>query len=162
MAKQGRRRFSKALTTVSKSINKKGRITGKNKKEKKMKRALCPHHKINKKGHVKPTVYVDGKECICEMCGKRFPAKFFNDNKVDDIVDSFEELNEQQKYLSTAINQNSDTCDYFSEIASKLIGYKKKVKKIRNIAKKQSDIKKKKKNSRYEGSREYGSWATKR
>lgn len=160
MAKQ--RRYSKALTLISKSVNEKGRIKGKNKKDKKIKKATCPHHRINKKGRVKPTIYVDGKECICEMCKKRFPAKFYSDDKMDEVVDEFERLNEQQKYLATAVNQNSDVCDYFSEVSVHLIGYKKNAKKIRNLAKKQSDIKKKKKDSRYSGSRAYGDWATKR
>lgn len=155
-----KKRFSKALTSVSKSLNKKGRIKGKNKKETKALKGACPHHKINRKGRVKPTVYVQDKDCICELCGKRFPAKFFSNEKVDEIVDDFEEFNNQAKYLATAVNQNSEICDFFSEVGVRIVGIKKKYKKVRNVAKKQSDIKKRKKKNRYQGSSQYGSWGS--
>ena len=47
---------SKALLQVTKSINKKGKLKGRNKKETKMLKGMCTHHKINKNGKVKMRV----------------------------------------------------------------------------------------------------------
>ena len=46
---------------ISKSLNKHGEIKGENKKETKILKAMCNHHKLTKQQKIKAMVYNNGK-----------------------------------------------------------------------------------------------------
>lgn len=152
--------FSKAIEEVTKATNKKGKLKGKNKKETKVLKAVCPHHKISKKGKIKPTTFrsSDGM-CICSMCGAKFPARFYKDDDVDRIVGDMETLNNQSKYMSTAIGAGPKSIDYFCNMGAELSTYGKSYRKIREVADKRGRAKQKKRKRTFGGSSEYGSWS---
>lgn len=153
---------NKNIVKITKSINKKGRLKGSNKKETKILNGICTHHKINKHGKIKPTTFVNADEyCICKICGAKFPARFYDNDALDDIIDGMKELNNQNKYTSVAINSGDKMTDFFCTFGAMLTTYKKNSKKIREVARKRGDIKKKKDKSRG-GSSMYGSWGTTR
>ena len=158
-------RAPKMVMKVTKSLNKKGKLKGNTKKETKTLIGVCTHHKLNKKGRVKPTIFSnDGEYCICTMCGKKLPAKFYTNQEIGDIVGEMEMLNNQNKYTSVAINAGDKTVDYFCQMGSMLTSYKKNSKKVRNVAEKQNNVKTKKKgkgNNGGNGSSMYGSWGQK-
>lgn len=148
---------SKAVMQVTKSLNKKGKLKGKNKKETKMLKGMCPHHKLNKHGKVKPTIFSnDGESLICELCGARFPGHFFSNSEIKEIVEDMEVLNNQNKFMAVAIGAGEGTVDFFAQMGVALKSYKKNSKKLRNVAEKQNKVKKKSKSA--SGSANYGSW----
>ena len=152
---------SKSVMKVTKSINKKGVLKGHNKKETKTLRGICPHHRVNKHGKVKPTIFSnDGEYCICTMCKAKFPAKFFNNAEMSDIISTMKEFNNHNKFTSVATNSGDQMIDYFGQFGVMLESYKKNAKKVRNVAEKQGNVKNKKKNRNNggSGSSQYGSW----
>lgn len=154
MAKQ-----NSVVMNITRNVNKKGKLKGKNKKETKFLKASCPHNKITKSGKLKSTVSINDNYCICELCGKRFPASFYDDSEIKNVVNSMIELNNQNKFTATAANCGEETVKYFSNMGVILDSYKKRSKKTRNLAKKTSAMKKKKhgNNNNYNS---YGSWGT--
>lgn len=154
---------SKSVMKVTKSINKKGKLKGHNKKETKMLKGICPHHRINKHGKVKPTIFSnDGEYCICTMCGAKFPAKFFTNDEIKTLINDMEEMNNQNKFTSVATNSGDQMVDYFGQFGVMLKVYKKNAKKLRNVAEKEGKIRNKKKNKNGgSGSSSYGSWGQK-
>lgn len=146
---------------VTRAINKKGRLKGKNKKETKMLKASCPHHRYNKKGKLKPTIFNNNDgTCICTMCGGKFPAKFYDNDQLGQIVGDMRTLNEQSKYMAVATGSGDSTVEYFSQTGAILSKYKKAYKKVRSFADKQSNIKNKKKKKVATGSSQYGGWGS--
>jgi len=152
---------SKALLMVSRSTTKKGLLKGKNKKETKNLRAICPHHKITKNGNIKKMLEVSNDYCICLMCGARFPASLFKNDEIEEIVGDMKELNNQAKFLATATNAGNQMNDYFAEMGARLRTYKKNVIKVRNVADRQQNVKKKNKKRDSYGSSQYGKWGHK-
>lgn len=144
---------------VTRAVNKKGELKGKNKKETKALKAICPHHRYNKKGKLKPTFFMnqDGT-CICTMCGARFRTNFYNNDEIGQIVGDMKSVNEQAKFISVAAGLGEKTTEYFSQFGGLLSKYKKTYKKARNIASKQDQISNKKKKKNRTGSSQYGSW----
>lgn len=150
----------KQVELVTKAISKHGKLKAENKKKKKMLKKICPHHKYNRHGKVKPTIFPDGDgACICTMCGATFPAKFFSNNEIKEIVGEMKSVNEQAKYLSVAVGAGQNTVDYHTDLAVKLGTFAKSYKKLRGVASKKDTIKKKK-NKRSQGSAQYGSWGS--
>lgn len=154
-----RKTRSKALIMVSKANTKKGRLKGRNKKETKLLKSVCPHQKQKKNGEIKSMIDVQDGMCVCMMCGVKFPASLYSNKDMDEIVDSFREMNDQAKYLAHATNAGTKMCDYFCEMGANISHFKKNAKKVRNVADRQSNVKKKKKNNRSGyGSSQYGNW----
>lgn len=148
----------KSVEQISKSVSKKGRLKGKNKKETKALIGMCPHHKYNKHGKIKPTIFSNDNEyCICSMCGKKFPASFYKNEELGEIVGAMSQLNNQNKYTAVATNAGTEMNDYFAQMGVMLMHYKKNSKKVRNVAEKQGRVKEKKKRTS-NGSSMYGSW----
>lgn len=144
---------------TTRAITKKGKLKGKNKKETKVLRAACPHHKFNKHGKLKNTIWNnDGEYCVCTLCNKKFPASFFSDDNIDNVVEGMEELNNQNKFTAVATNAGDDAVKFYAETGVILSKYKKMSKKTKSLAEKQSRVKNKKKKNRYTGSSMYGSW----
>lgn len=148
---------AKSVIKVTKSLNKKGKLKGSNKKETKMLKGICPHHKITKKGKVVPTIFNNGDYCICSICGGKFPASFYTNDEMDTIVGGMKEMNNQAKFMSIATNAGDQMSDYFATMGSMLVSFKKNAKKLRTVAEKQGSVREKKK-KRNQGSSMYGSW----
>lgn len=147
----------KSVMKITKSLTKKGKLKGSNKKETKLLNAICPHHKMNKKGKIVPTIFNNGDYCVCQLCGEKFPAIFYTNDNIGEIVGNMEELNNQNKFMAVATNAGDGINDFFTNFAVQLMTYKKNSKKLRNIAEKQGSVKEKKKR-RNNGSNMYGSW----
>ena len=102
-------RIPKNVIEVTKNLTKKGRLKGRNKKETRALRGMCPHHKVNKRGHIKPTLIPGGKGyCYCRMCKAKVPTKFFDDEYVKETADNMAEINSQAKYIAAAGNLGTD------------------------------------------------------
>ena len=153
-------RFCKPIQVTNKALTKKGRLKGKNKKETKALKNACMHHKITRKGKLKPAYFIQDNDCVCTMCGHRFPASFFSNDEVDSRLDDMIEMNDQLKYLTIAVDGGNEAAEYASSLGVNLGRFKKQYKKARNIAKKQNDVKRKKHKKRYTGSSQYGSWSS--
>ena len=149
----------KSVVEVSKHITKKGRIKGKNKKETKMLKGRCTHHKINRKGSVKPMITCDSEYCYCELCDAKFPTRLFKDDEIKDLVNDFNEFNNQNKYMSVATGVGENMTEYFAQLGVMLSMYKKYAKRVRNIADKTGNHKKHKKKQKSSGSSQFGSWS---
>ena len=151
-------RRTKSVEQISKNVSKKGRIKGKNKKETKALIGMCPHHKYNKNGKLKPTIFSnDGEYCIGAMCGAKFPASFYKNEEIGEIVAEMKQINNQNKFTAVATNAGNEMNDYFAQMGVMLQYYKKNSKKVRNVAEKQGRVKEKKK-KQSSGSSMYGSW----
>lgn len=148
---------AKSVVKVTKCLNKKGKLKGSNKKETKLLKGVCPHHKINKKGKVVPQIFNNGDYCICTMCQYKFPASFYTNDEIKDTVSDMKEMNNQAKFMSVATNSGDNMIDYFGQFGAMLESYTKNAKKLRNVAEKQGTVKSKKK-KRNNGSNMYGSW----
>lgn len=146
------------IVKISKSRDKKGKLRGKNKKETKALKGSCVHHFLNKHGKVKKSI-IPGHDnnLLCPMCKAEFPAEFYTNDRISEIVDEMIMLNNQNKYMSVAINSGNDMVEYFAQMGAMLAFYKKNAKKVRNVAEKQGTVKTKK-NHKRNGSSVYGSW----
>ena len=153
-------RFCKAIQVTNRALTKKGKLKGKNKKETKMLRSGCMHHVITKRGKLKPKYFIEDDMCICKMCHKSFPAKLYKGDDVDDIFDNMEELVNQHKFLTVSVNAGNQACDEASSFAIKLPQIKKAYKRVSKLARKQTEIKKKRRKKKYNGSSQYGSWSS--
>nr|DAN38496.1 MAG TPA: DnaK suppressor protein [Caudoviricetes sp.] len=158
---------SKLVTKITAMLNKKGKIKGKDKKETKTAKASCPHWRINKKGKQVPNIDVVGDYAICRGCGSKIPLQFYDNDHLKEVINNMKELNDQAKFLSVATNSGEEMLGLFSKTGVLLGLYKKRYKKIRKIAEKQSNImggkKNKKKNKGNGGgtsSDAYGSWGS--
>lgn len=150
-----------SIKLVTESLNKHGEIKGNSKKETKLIRNMCPHHKYNKKGKIKPGVYNDGNGvCVCTLCNSKFPTSVYDDDKLDKATNQFMSMLQQAKYMSVATGCDNETTSYLGQVCVNVQAAKKTYKKIRRIAEKTENIKNKKnkKNNSYSSSDNYGSW----
>jgi hypothetical protein len=155
------RKSNGPVQTVTRSINKRGELKGKDKKETKYLKAICPHHKYNKKGKLKPTIFNNNDgTCICTMCGQKFPTKLYDNDQLGQIVGDMKTLNEQAKYMAVATGSGGNGVDFFAQVGAVLAKYKKSYKKLRTIASKQSHVKEKKRKKNSMGSNQYGTWGS--
>ena len=152
-------RYSKSIMLINKHLTKKGKLKGRNKKETKQLKAGCMHHKITRRGKLKPAYFIQDDQCVCRLCHHKFPAKFLEKHEVDDIFDGMTELVDQYKYLTVALNAGSAAQDFAAQFSMNIPKIKKGYKKVTNIAKKQTKIRKKK-HKKYNGSSQYGSWSS--
>lgn len=160
MAQKNEKKFvTDPVAVVTKYRNKKGDLKGKNKKETKMLKGICPHNCYSKKGKKKPTIFNNNDgTCICTMCGEKFPAKFYDNQELGNIVGDMKTLNNQAKYIATASDAGNDTVKFFSEVGVNLVNYKKYYKRVRKYVSTHDRIKNKKKKKQTAGSSQYGSW----
>ena len=146
---------------VSNSLNKHGEISkGKNGKNLK---ASCPHHKINKKGKIKPATINNGNgECTCEMCGAVISTRLYNKDDLNKICGDFKGLLDQSRYITVAANLGDDTMGYLTDLSVKASHFKKCYKRIKKTVEKTEKTKgrRKKRSGSGDGasSSSYGGW----
>lgn len=150
-----------SVQVVTNSLNKHGEIRGENKKETKNLRALCPHHKITKKGKIKPTVYNDGNgTCTCEMCGHKFPTHLFDKDETSKIVGKMTQMLDQSRYMAEAADLGKETKNYLAQTSVQVAHFPKTYGKIKRVVEKSDSTKKRKNKNRNGrgGSETYGGW----
>lgn len=150
-----------SVQVVTNSLNKHGEIKGRDKKETRNLRAMCPHHKITRKGKIKPAVYNDGNgTCTCEMCGHKFPTHLFDKDETSKIVGKVTQLLDQSRYMAEAANLGKETKRYLAETSVSVSHLPKTYGKIKRVVEKSENTKKRKnKNNRGRGGSEtYGGW----
>lgn len=157
--------LGKNLTVkISKCINKNGRLKGRNKKEEKRLKRMCTHHRLNKKGKIKPNIGNDGNGmCYCEACEKNFRAKAYNNDEVHSVINEFDELLQQSIFMASALDAGDETIEYLAALSLLTGEFSKTYKKIRHAAEKRDSIAKKTKNKteRWSGSSAFGGWSHK-
>ena len=132
-------------------VKKKGKyhLTG-SKEEKKIARAACQHHIIDKHGNFKPRFeYVDGnKKLRCKICGAIVPTSFFEDGSVRKRVDGLKEVVEQSKMIACGIGADRDTSMYLTSLDLQAEQLPKVYGKVRDSAEQADRKKKNKKNKK--------------
>lgn len=148
-----------SVEIITKKLNKKGKLKGKNKKETKMLKAVCPHHHYNKKHKLIPDIRNDGHgHCICLKCGAVFKAGWYDNDELHALTDDAKEFLNAGKFASVATHAGSKAVDVFTKATVAMEESAKVYKKIRKIGKKSESIHKKKKKNNYGGG-QYGSWS---
>ena len=145
---------------ITEHLTKKGRLKASNKKDYKILRGACVHHVISHKGKLRATVQNNGKrECYCRTCNYAFPTTPYEDKVLDSTIDGIRDLNNQAKFMNTAIGGGQESQRYFSEFGSMIELYKKLYQKLLSVAKKADGLKKKKnKGKKTSAGSTYGSW----
>ena len=145
---------------VTNSLNKHGEIRGETKKETKNLKAMCPHHKITKKGKIKPTIFNDGQgTCTCEMCGAKFTTHLYNKEESDKIIGKMKGMLDQARFMNQAADTGKETQIYLAKLSVDVSHFGKTYGRIKKAVERTDSIKKKKNksNNHYNGS-SYGSW----
>lgn len=152
----------KAVSAVSKSLNKKGKIKGKNKKETKYLKRACTHHHYNRKGKLKADFFNNSNgECICELCGRSFPTKpETKDNIRNELEGVLGHVN-QAVTAAVAGSLGEKAVDKFVNLKVLLEEFPKDYSRTMKAISKEDNIKKKKKNNNGGGSSQYGGWSRK-
>lgn len=149
------------VATVTNKLNKHGEIKGDNKKETKNLRAMCPHHKYNKKGKIKPTVYNDGNGTItCTMCNAKIPTHVLNSDELGKITGKFKTVLDQARYMAQASDLGNETQQFLARLSVDTAQFTKTYGKIRHVVERSENMKKKNKknHNNASGSNNYGSW----
>ena len=150
------------IVMLSEHVNKRGELRGKDKKETKTLKSMCVHHRLNKKGKVKPRIGVDNGRCTCEMCGHKFGTRILKHDDVRKIVKPLVELVDQSKYMTVAGDLGDEATNYFCKLAVELDKFPKAYGKVADAVQKKDSVKKKKNKNRKghggSGSSSYGSW----
>lgn len=146
------------LSLVSAKVNKKGEIKGDSKKETRMLRYACPHHKLSKKGNRKPTIdKPDGsKYLICYMCGAKFTGQLLNDQELANALKKPKDIIQQMKYLATAVGVDKDASRFITQAAIDIYSLEKYYRNMRKKVDNDNKLKKKKKNN--SGNERLGGW----
>jgi hypothetical protein len=155
----------KAVNAISKAINKKGKIKGKNKKETKFLLRACAHHRINRKGKLKPAFINNSNgKCVCELCGQSFPTKPATKAEIREMIQPVMESLNQATAVVVAGNLGDKAANRFVELKVALAEFPKYYSRTMKAISKADNIKKKKKNNGGDnggGSSQYGGWSRK-
>lgn len=151
------------VATITNSLNKHGEIKGQNKKETKNLRAMCPHHRINKKGKIKPTIWNDGNgTCTCEMCGAKFTTHLYNKEELDKILGKTKAVLDQSRYMCESADLGKETAQFLADLSVKFSQFGKTYGKMKHSVERSENMKKKKngkgKKTNGSGSENYGGW----
>ena len=155
----------KAISTISKAINKKGKIKGKNKKETKYLERACLHHYYNKKGKLKAAIVNnDNGLCVCELCGRSFSTKLRSKDDVRNIFEDGLSIVNQAAYAATSAHLGEEAIDKMVKLKVLIEEFPKDYSRIFKAVSKEESInnKKKKHNNSGNGSNQYGNWSTKK
>lgn len=163
MSKRFRNAKIKSVQQCTKSMTKKGKLKGKNKKETRMLRNICTHHKYTKNGRLKPTIWNNEEGvCFCTMCGASFSTEPSTKSEIKNIVSPLKERTQQLKFATVACGLGQKTVDYATTMSVFLDQFSKVYNKTMKVAVKQNDAKYRKnnkgRNRRSNGSSRYGGW----
>lgn len=155
-----KKKATNIVAAVTESLNKHGEIKAKNKKETKNLKAMCPHHKINKKGKIKPTVCNDGNGvCYCTMCGHKFSTHLYTNDESKKIIDKFTGMLDQARFMNEAADLGKETGNYLGRLSVDTSHFGKTYKKIKKAVERTEHVKKKKRDRRNNnGGNSYGGW----
>lgn len=153
----------KSVLKTTKSLTKKGKIKGRNKKETRVLRAGCTHHRYNRSGSkIKATVRVAADGTIfCPMCKAEFSESIIGHNEAREIMAKAKEVLDQKTFMAVEANAGNEAIDY-------LVNFKsffnkntyKMLDKIDKVTVKKTGIQKKKKNYKNYGAQSFGGWGT--
>ena len=158
---KNQKRTLKAVAAISKSLDKKGRIKGKNKKETKYLKRACGHHYYNRKGKLKPMFFNSGDgHCICEACGREFPTTNMPKEDVKELAGNVLGLANQAVTAAIAGSLGEKAVDKFTNLKVLLEEFPKDYSRTMKAVSKEENLRKKKKKSGNNGggSSQYGSW----
>lgn len=139
-------------------LNKHGELKGKNKKETKVIKDTCMHHKVGKKGKLKSRVNVNDQTAHCTMCDHDFPATLYDKEERNRIINDYREFVDHTKFVAASIGAGEDTLRCLGESAVSIENVKKINKKCTKIVRKEDQIAKKKKKNKDNGNSKLGSW----
>lgn len=152
----------KAVAAISKSLNKKGKIKGKNKKETKYLKRACTHHYYNRKGKLKAAFFNNSNgECVCEICQRSFPTRPETKDNVRNALETGLGLVNQAVTAAVAGGLGEKAVDKFVNLKVLLEEFPKDYSRTMKAISKEDNIKKKKKNNNGGGSSQYGGWSRK-
>lgn len=154
----------KAVAAISKSLNKKGRIKGKNKKETKYLMRACAHHYINRKGKVKPKIFNDSNgTCVCELCNRTFPTKPQTKAEVKDLISPILGLANQATFAAVSGDLGEKAVEKLVNFKVFIEEFPRDYSRVMKAVSKEDNIKKKKKKNGNGGggSSQYGGWSRK-
>lgn len=150
------------VATVTNNLNKHGEIRGENKKQTKILRAACPHHKINKKGKIKPTVYNDGNgNCTCYLCGAKFGTKLYSKEETKEMCGKVKKILDQARFMNQAADLGKESGTYLAKLSVDLSALPKTYGKIKKAVERTEHIKNRKKKNRNGNNNSgssYGAW----
>lgn len=142
-------------------LNKHGELKGRNKKETKILKDTCMHHRINKKGKLKSRVEVAGGVAHCTMCNNDFTAKPYSKDERDRICGDFYELVNNAKFMAAATHADENVQRVLAETAVNVRNVSKISKTLTKVVEKEDRMsKKEKKNSNSSSS--LGEWNLRR
>ena len=153
----------KAVSAVSKSLSKKGKIKGKNKKETKYLKRACPHHYYNRKGKLKAAFFNNAQgECICTICKRSFQTKIESKDTVRERVEPILNLANQATTAAVSGGLGDKAVEKMVNFKVQLEEFSKDYSRIMKAISKEDNIKKKKKhnNNGGGGSSQYGGWSS--
>ncbi len=149
---------------ITKSLDKHGRIKGKNKKETKKLKDECFHHIKSKKHKIKPDIQNDGQgTCTCYACNHKFRTHTYSKDDMRDLCDNFMEVVDQAKYITVAANLGRNAEEYLVHLTGAVRTFPKFYTKAVKVVSKEESTKKRKKRKnsndwRSTDSYQYGSW----
>ena len=142
-------------------LNKHGELKGRNKKETKIIRETCMHHKVGKKGKLKSRVEVSNGIAHCTMCGEDFRAKPYTKDERKQLIADVAEFTNHTKFLAAAVGASEDVQRSLAEFSVGIQNLKHINKKYTKLVEKQDRITKKDKKNKNTGST-LGNWNIRR
>jgi hypothetical protein len=158
--KGGTSRRYQAVMVTTNAVNKKGKLKGKNKKEKKLLKESCCHHIYNKHHKLKATFHDAGPGVVvCELCGREIPVAWVETDKIKEICDPVLSYANQAVTGAVAANLGEKVVDYMVNFKVSVEEFPKYYKKTIKVLNKQDRMRKKKnRKNNGGGSTKYGSW----
>lgn len=150
------------LNVVSSYVKKNGKIKAENKKKTKLVKGMCPHHQKKRNGKIVPTITGSSASGMgrCKICDALVPIIDMSQERENEIINSFRDLNNQAKFLATATDAGREAESYFASVGVNLVNYNKNFRKVKESAERK-DVMNKKKNKKNKSNKyttEFGSW----
>lgn len=140
---------------LTERTSKKGKIRG-SKKEKRMTKLSCPHHRYKgNKGKKVATIVNDGKgQCRCTVCGAVFPADFVSKKEVQKRIHQVTTLAEQTAFVNQVVGGGKKTAARIAKFNIDAHDFVHLYENEKKVAQKQENMHKKKKkgHNKYKGS----------
>lgn len=155
------------ISTVTKSLTKKGKIKGDSDKQTKILKLACPHHKFvvkkdGKKYHkeLEATLRNEGNYLVCKMCKAKIRANMMDDQELEKSIGKTMDVIQQMKFLipATTEGETKDAIRYVTRMAVDVGQIPKVYKNLRKVVKKSEQVRKRKNRHREDGA--FGDWST--